>query len=88
MRVQARRKDRAYRPTEDTPGAGTPMLAPSRPENHAHGAPELRPQDFRRALGMFATGVTIVTARAADGTPVGITANSFNSVSMHPPMVL
>jgi 3-hydroxy-9,10-secoandrosta-1,3,5(10)-triene-9,17-dione monooxygenase reductase component len=46
------------------------------------------PTDFRRALGMFATGVTIVTARAADGTPVGITANSFNSVSMQPPMVL
>lgn len=46
------------------------------------------PTDFRRALGMFATGVTIVTARAADGTPVGITANSFNSVSLQPPMVL
>jgi 3-hydroxy-9,10-secoandrosta-1,3,5(10)-triene-9,17-dione monooxygenase reductase component len=37
---------------------------------------------------MFATGVTIVTARDADGTPVGVTANSFNSVSLEPPMVL
>ena len=46
------------------------------------------PKDFRRALSMFATGVTIVTARADDGTPVGMTANSFNSVSMDPPMVL
>lgn len=46
------------------------------------------PKDFRRALGMFATGVTIVTARDADGVPVGITANSFNSVSLQPPMVL
>ncbi|HMZ00706.1 MAG TPA: flavin reductase [Burkholderiaceae bacterium] len=46
------------------------------------------PRDFRRALGMFATGVTIVTARAADGTPVGVTANSFNSVSIDPPLVL
>lgn len=46
------------------------------------------PKDFRQALGMFATGVTIVTARAADGTPVGITVNSFNSVSLQPPMVL
>ncbi len=46
------------------------------------------PKDFRQALDMFATGVTIVTARAADGTPVGITANSFNSVSLQPPMVL
>ncbi len=37
---------------------------------------------------MFATGVTIVTARAADGTRVGLTANSFNSVSLDPPLVL
>lgn len=46
------------------------------------------PQDLRHALGTFATGVTIVTARGDDGEPVGITANSFNSVSMDPPMVL
>ncbi len=46
------------------------------------------PRDFRQALGMFATGVTIVTARADNGEPVGITANSFNSVSLQPPMVL
>lgn len=37
---------------------------------------------------MFATGVTIVTARAPDGTLVGLTANSFNSVSLVPPLVL
>ena len=37
---------------------------------------------------MFATGVTIVTARAADGSLVGLTANSFNSVSLAPPLVL
>lgn len=43
---------------------------------------------FRAALGRFATGVTIVTARAADGVPVGLTANSFNSVSLEPPLVL
>lgn len=43
---------------------------------------------FRAALGMFATGVTIVTARSADGTLVGLTANSFNSVSLSPPLVL
>ncbi|WP_119155843.1 flavin reductase [Caldimonas tepidiphila] len=46
------------------------------------------PRDFRQALGMFATGVTIVTARMDDGTPVGVTANSFNSVSLEPPLVL
>ena len=51
-------------------------------------APPFDPKDFRRALGNFATGVTIVTTKAADGTPVGITANSFNSVSLEPPMVL
>lgn len=43
---------------------------------------------FRTALGTFTTGVTIITTTAADGTPVGITANSFNSVSLDPPLVL
>lgn len=43
---------------------------------------------FRNALGSFATGVTVITTRAADGTSVGLTANSFNSVSLDPPMVL
>ncbi len=37
---------------------------------------------------MFATGVAIVTARGEDGMPVGITINSFNSVSLQPPLVL
>lgn len=43
---------------------------------------------FRRALGNFATGVTVVTAAAADGRKVGVTANSFNSVSLDPPLIL
>lgn len=46
------------------------------------------PQAFRAALGTFTTGVTIITTRTADGAPVGITANSFNSVSLNPPLVL
>ncbi|WP_020653316.1 flavin reductase family protein [Massilia niastensis] len=46
------------------------------------------PRDFRKALSMFATGVTIVTTRGGDGAAVGMTANSFNSVSLDPPMVL
>jgi flavin reductase (DIM6/NTAB) family NADH-FMN oxidoreductase RutF len=50
--------------------------------------PSFSPQEFRAALGMFATGVTIVTARTADGNVVGLTANSFNSVSLSPPLVL
>ncbi|SEQ30848.1 3-hydroxy-9,10-secoandrosta-1,3,5(10)-triene-9,17-dione monooxygenase reductase component [Solimonas aquatica] len=45
-------------------------------------------QEFRKALGAFATGVTIITTSGADGAPVGLTANSFNSVSLDPPMVL
>lgn len=43
---------------------------------------------FRNALGCFATGVTVVTTTAPDGSPVGITVNSFNSVSLDPPLVL
>ena len=50
--------------------------------------PSFSAQEFRSALGMFATGVTIVTARTADGEPIGLTANSFNSVSLDPPLVL
>lgn len=43
---------------------------------------------FRQALGCFATGVTIVTTRGSGGEPVGLTVNSFNSVSLEPPLVL
>lgn len=43
---------------------------------------------FRRALGNFATGVTVVTAATASGRKVGVTANSFNSVSLDPPLIL
>lgn len=43
---------------------------------------------FRRALGNFATGVTVVTAADATGRKVGVTANSFNSVSLDPPLIL
>lgn len=43
---------------------------------------------FRNALGSFATGVTIATTLDAGGQPVGVTASSFNSVSLDPPLVL
>ena len=43
---------------------------------------------LRQALGRFATGVTIVTTTAADGSPVGLTVNSFASLSLEPPLVL
>ena len=62
------------------------MLLTARPPQAL--PPSFSPDEFRQALGMFATGVTIVTARAADGTFVGLTANSFNSVSLSPPLVL
>ncbi len=43
---------------------------------------------LRHALGDFATGVTIITARGADGVLTGMTVNSFASVSLDPPLVL
>ncbi|MCC7428509.1 MAG: flavin reductase family protein [Alphaproteobacteria bacterium] len=43
---------------------------------------------FRQVLGSFATGIVVVTARDADGLPLGVTVNSFTSVSLHPPLVL
>jgi len=43
---------------------------------------------FRDCLGKFATGVTVVTCTDAAGTPCGITANSFSSVSLEPPLIL
>lgn len=48
----------------------------------------LDPKAFRRALGNFATGVTIMTAQNAEGERVGVTANSFNSVSLDPALIL
>lgn len=56
------------------------------------GSPEFRAgsdaRTFRDALGCFATGVTVVTAICPDGSPVGLTANSFTSVSLDPPLLL
>src|SRR4029078_3378233 len=54
----------------------------------ASGSSPIDPRDFRNALGTFATGVTIVTAMAADGKPYGVTCNYFASVSLSPPLVL
>ncbi len=50
--------------------------------------PEHDSRDFRAALGTFPTGVCLITAAAPDGQRVGLTANSFSSVSLEPPMVL
>ncbi len=43
---------------------------------------------FRSALGQFATGVTVITTRLEDGVYLGLTASSFNSVSLDPPLIL
>lgn len=43
---------------------------------------------LRNAFGRFMTGVTVVTSRTAEGTPIGFTANSFTSVSLDPPLLL
>jgi 3-hydroxy-9,10-secoandrosta-1,3,5(10)-triene-9,17-dione monooxygenase reductase component len=53
------------------------------PEQTRHDA-----RDFRSALGCFPTGVCLVTTLSPDGLRVGLTANSFSSVSLDPPMVL
>ncbi len=43
---------------------------------------------FRNTLGMFATGIAVVTAHTPDKRPIGLTINSFNSVSLDPPLVV
>jgi len=54
----------------------------------ASGSSAIDPRDFRKALGTYATGVTIITAMSGDGKPYGLTCNSFASVSLNPPLVL
>jgi flavin reductase (DIM6/NTAB) family NADH-FMN oxidoreductase RutF len=49
--------------------------------------PSQETRALRSALGQFATGVAVVTTSGGDNTPVGMTINSFNSVSMTPPLV-
>ena len=48
---------------------------------------EIDPSQFRQLLGRFATGVTILTTKTTDGRPLGMTANSLASVSLHPPLI-
>ena len=51
-------------------------------------SPVLDTSYFRQAMSQFATGVTVITARLPDGALCGVTINSFNSVSLEPPLVL
>lgn len=64
--------------TGSTDTAGVPELS----------AAGLGPDELRQALGRFVTGVTIVTCRDEQGQAVGLTANSFNALSLEPPLVL
>ena len=64
------------------PNAAAPAFVPKATP------PGFSQREFRASLAMFATGVTIVTARTPSGELVGLTANSFNSVSLNPPLVL
>lgn len=50
--------------------------------------PEISPDQFRAALGRFASGVTVITVPTADGSVHGMTASAFCSVSLRPPLVL
>ncbi|WP_448212065.1 flavin reductase family protein [Colwellia sp. MEBiC06753] len=50
--------------------------------------PDICPKEFRHALGKFPTGVTIITTKNQDNEYIGITASSFNSVSLNPPLIL
>jgi flavin reductase (DIM6/NTAB) family NADH-FMN oxidoreductase RutF len=75
----------------DIPRGGT--AEPEIPGSHAapvhHTSSEnFNSRELRNALGTFATGVTIITARSKAGKLVGLTANSFTSVSLQPPLVL
>jgi flavin reductase (DIM6/NTAB) family NADH-FMN oxidoreductase RutF len=68
-----------------------PDTPPNQPTESNETAPSSQPfsaDDFRAAMGQFLTGVTIVTGIDAQGHRVGLTANSFNSVSLSPPLVL
>jgi flavin reductase (DIM6/NTAB) family NADH-FMN oxidoreductase RutF len=59
--------------------------APPSPAPRVAGVP---PEQLRAAMGMFATGVTVITTRDPDGRAFGTTANAVSSVSLRPPLVL
>jgi 3-hydroxy-9,10-secoandrosta-1,3,5(10)-triene-9,17-dione monooxygenase reductase component len=51
-------------------------------------SPAITAAEFRRAMGHFATGVTVITSVGADGQPVGTTASAVSSLSLDPPLLL
>ena len=64
------------------------LRPPAAPHRSAAPAGAFTERQFRDALAQFATGVTVIAARRPDGRYAGFTANSFNSVSLDPPLVV
>ncbi|WP_394063118.1 flavin reductase family protein [Alcaligenes sp. WGS1538] len=65
-----------------------PVLAAGPRAQSAGGPNVIDSRAFRQALGHFPTGVAIVTTRCPDGRAVGLTINSFTSLSLEPPLVM
>ncbi|HMS06780.1 MAG TPA: flavin reductase [Burkholderiaceae bacterium] len=65
----------------------TDVMSPVAQRATAHGS-AIEPKLFRQLLGCFPTGVAVITTITAEGLPVGLTCNSFSSVSLEPPLVL
>src|SRR6202047_1763317 len=74
-------KPRGRTVAQDFPGSHQAVV-------HSTSAEVFNTRELRNALGSFATGVTIITTRDRDGKLHGMTANSFPSVSLNPPLVL
>jgi flavin reductase (DIM6/NTAB) family NADH-FMN oxidoreductase RutF len=67
---------------------GNSLAGLERPAGTCYKEQVVGPDDFRTVLGHFATGVTIITTVDSDGHPSGLTASSFTSVSLNPPLIL
>lgn len=83
------RRARAQAGAANEPAGSAPVGAATEPARSAN--PSTAPVELallRRALGRFTTGVTIVSCLDARGRPVGLTVNSFNALSLDPPLVL
>src|SRR6201996_2396489 len=52
------------------------------------GGRDIAPAELREVMGLFATGVTVITSIGPDGEPVGTTANAVTSLSLDPPLIL
>ena len=57
-------------------------------ENNSIKKQEINDKFYRKSLGMFSTGITVVTTLDEENNPIGMTVNSFASVSLDPPLVL